>query len=93
MRGFFCFKKVNRVKEKDRCTKRALDAIRHLLQSVDLPISLRELDVTDKTKISRWAVEAHKEQRLLSRSPRILSVKDIQKIYERALLRGVRDMV
>jgi alcohol dehydrogenase len=64
---------------------RALDAIRHLLQSVDLPVSLRDLDITDKTKIPKWAVEAHKEQRLLSRSPRVLSVKDIEKIYERAL--------
>ena len=71
MRGFFCLKKMKRVKEKDRYTKRALDAIRRLLQSVDLPVSLRDLGITDKTKIPRWAVEAHKEQRLLSRSPRV----------------------
>jgi alcohol dehydrogenase len=63
---------------------RALEAIRHLLRSVDLPVSLRELDITDKTRIPKWAVEAHKEQRLLSRSPRVLSVKDIEKIYEKA---------
>jgi alcohol dehydrogenase len=63
---------------------RALDAIRHLIQSVGLPVSLRDLNITDKTKIPRWAVEAHKEQRLLSRSPRALSVEDIQKIYENA---------
>ncbi len=63
---------------------RALEAIRHLIQSVDLPVSLGDLDITDKTKIPRWAVEAHKEQRLLSRSPRVLSVKDIEKIYEKA---------
>ena len=63
---------------------RSLDAIRYLLRSVDLPVSLRELDITDRAKIPRWAVEAHKEQRLLSRSPRVLSVKDIEKIYERA---------
>ncbi len=63
---------------------RALEAIRHLLRSVDLPVSLRELDITDKTRIPRWAAEAHKEQRLLSRSPRVLSVKDIEKIYEKA---------
>lgn len=62
----------------------ALEAIRHLLQSVDLPTSLTDLNITDKTKVPRWAVEAHKEQRLLSRSPRLLSVKDIEKIYERA---------
>lgn len=65
---------------------RALDAIRHLIQSVALPASLKDLEITDASKIPRWAVEAHKEQRLLSRSPRILSVEDIQKIYERAFL-------
>ncbi len=63
---------------------RALQAIKHLLQSVDLPVSLTDLNITDRTKVPRWAVEAHKEQRLLSRSPRLLSVKDIEKIYERA---------
>jgi hypothetical protein len=31
-----------------------------------------------------WAAEAHKEQRLLSRSARILSVEDISKIYAKA---------
>jgi alcohol dehydrogenase class IV len=62
----------------------ALDAIRHLLESVSLPTSLGDLNITDKTKIPRWGVEAHKEQRLLSRSPRVLSVQDIEKIYERA---------
>ncbi len=63
---------------------RALDAIRHLILSVGLPASLKDLKITDKGKIPRWAVEAHKEQRLLSRSPRILSVEDIEKIYENA---------
>lgn len=63
---------------------RALDAIRHLIQSVGLPASLKDLKITDPGKIPRWAVEAHKEQRLLSRSPRNLSVEDIQKIYENA---------
>lgn len=63
---------------------RSLEAIRHLLRSVDLPVSLTDLNITDKTKVPRWAIEAHKEQRLLSRSPRLLSVKDIEKIYERA---------
>ncbi len=64
--------------------RKALDAIRHLLRSVDLPVSLGDLNIKDKSKIGYWAVEAHKEQRLLSRSPRTLSVKDIEKIYERA---------
>ncbi len=62
----------------------ALGAIRYLLQSVNLPICLKDLNITDKAKIPRWAVEAHKEQRLLSRSPRVLSVRDIEKIYDRA---------
>ena len=63
---------------------RTLDAIRHLIQSVGLPASLKDLKITDRGKIPRWAVEAHKEQRLLSRSPRNLSVEDIEKIYENA---------
>jgi len=60
------------------------DAIRRLQKSVRLPSCLRELDVKDKSKFSTWAVEAHKEQRLLSRSPRVLSVQDIEEIYEMA---------
>jgi len=67
-----------------KAARKALDAIRHLLKSVDLPVSLGDLNIKDKSKIGYWAVEAHKEQRLLSRSPRILSVKDIEKIYEKA---------
>jgi alcohol dehydrogenase class IV len=63
---------------------RALDAIRHLIRSVGLPASLKDLKITDTGKIPRWAAEAHKEQRLLSRSPRILSVEDIEKIYQNA---------
>jgi alcohol dehydrogenase len=63
---------------------RALSAIRHLMKSVDLPVCLEEAGITDRSRISKWAVEAHKEQRLLSRSARILSVKDIERIYEKA---------
>jgi alcohol dehydrogenase len=59
-------------------------AIRHLLKSVGLPTCLRELNVKDKSNFPTWAVEAHKEQRLLSRSPRVLSVDDIKEIYEMA---------
>ena len=62
-----------------------LDAIRHLILSVELPASLSDLDIDrEKTDIHQWAVEAHKEQRLLTRSPRILSVEDIEIIYENA---------
>ena len=63
---------------------RALSAMRHLMKSVDLPVCLEEAGITDRSRIPTWAAEAHKEQRLLSRSPRILSVEDIAKIYEKA---------
>lgn len=69
---------------KREAADRALKAIADLIRKVDLPGSLRDLNITDKKSIPRWAVEAHKEQRLLSRSPRVLSVKDIEKIYEAA---------
>lgn len=59
-------------------------AIRHLLKSIGLPTTLRELNVKDRSSLGTWAVEAHKEQRLLSRSPRVLSVEDIETIYEMA---------
>jgi len=63
---------------------RAPEAIRHLVKSVGLPGSLRELGVKDKTNLQYWAEEAHKEQRLLGRSPRVLSVADIKEIYDKA---------
>lgn len=59
-------------------------AIRNLVKSVGLPGSLRELGVKDKSNLQYWAEEAHKEQRLLGRSPRVLSVENIKEIYERA---------
>ena len=62
----------------------APEAIRQLLKNIGLPTCLRELDVKDKSSFSTWAVEAHKEQRLLSRSPRVLSVEDIETIYKMA---------
>lgn len=62
----------------------APEAIRYLVKSVRLPGSLRELGVKDKTNLQYWAEEAHKEQRLLGRSPRVLSVEEIKEIYERA---------
>jgi alcohol dehydrogenase len=62
----------------------ALVAMRHLMKSVDLPVCLEEAGITDRSRIRAWAVEAHKEQRLLSRSARILSVDDIAKIYAKA---------
>ena len=51
--------------------ERVLDAIHYLIKSVDLPASLTDLGISkEKTNIHQWAVEAHKEQRLLTRSPR-----------------------
>lgn len=65
--------------------ERVLDAIRYLIKSVDLPASLTDLGISrEKTNIHQWAVEAHKEQRLLTRSPRVLSVEDIELIYKNA---------
>lgn len=60
------------------------DAVKGLMKSVGLPTCLRDLNINDKSRFSTWAVEAHKEQRLLSRSPYTLSLPDIQKIYEMA---------
>ena len=65
--------------------ERVLDAIHYLIKSVDLPASLTDLGISrEKTNIHQWAVEAHKEQRLLTRSPRVLSVEDIELIYKNA---------
>lgn len=61
--------------------KKSLDAIKYLIQSVDLPACLTDLDITDRSKVDRWAKDAHAEQRLLGRSVRKLSVEDIKKIY------------
>jgi alcohol dehydrogenase len=61
--------------------KRSLEALRYLIKSVDLPASLTDLDITDHSKVDRWAKEAYAEQRLLGRSVRKLSVEDIKKIY------------
>jgi len=66
-------------------TERVLDALHYLIKSVNLPASLTDLGISkEKTDIHQWAVEAHKEQRLLTRSPRILSVEDIELIYNNA---------
>lgn len=59
----------------------SLTAIRNLMQRLDLPKTLTELGITDKSRVDDWAVGAHAEQRLLSRSSRVLSVEDIKKIY------------
>ena len=64
---------------------RAIEAIRYLIRSVDLPGSLTDLGaVREDARIRRWAEDAHKEQRLLGRCARKLTVDDIVKILERA---------
>jgi alcohol dehydrogenase len=70
----------------------ALVAMRHLMKSVDLPVCLEEAGITDRSRIHAWAVEAHKEQRLSSRSARILSVDDIAKIYAEAFTDWGQDL-
>ena len=61
--------------------KLALDAINEVLLRLNLPRSLTDLNITDKSKVDKWAIDGHSEQRLLSRSARKLSVEDIKKIY------------
>lgn len=58
-----------------------LDAIDNLMKKVNLPTTLTEMDITDKSKVDRWAEEAFMEKRLLGRAARQLSVEDIKKIY------------
>lgn len=68
-------------------SQHALDAIRYLLKSVDLPLCLPDIGIMDQSNVCRWAVEAHAERRLLSRCARDLTVQDIEKIYRRAFVK------
>lgn len=61
-----------------------LDAVAYLLKSVNLPVCLTEYGISDESKVSRWAVEAHAERRLLSRCARDLTVSDIEEVYRNA---------
>lgn len=64
---------------------KAIEAIRALLKSLDLPGSLKDLGaVQEESRVKRWAIDAHKEQRLLSRCARQLTVEDIIKIINNA---------
>ena len=62
----------------------ALDAIYYLLKSVDLPVCLPDVGITDESKAAKWAPDAHAERRLLSRCVRNLSVAEIEAIYRNA---------
>ncbi|MGM0396485.1 MAG: iron-containing alcohol dehydrogenase [Bacillota bacterium] len=61
-----------------------LNAIDRLMKKVELPTTLTEMGITDKSKVDRWAEEAFMEKRLLGRAARQLSVEDIKKIYNNA---------
>lgn len=60
---------------------KGLEAVNTLMKKVNLPTTLTEMNITDKSKAQRWAEEAYQEKRLLGRSPRKLSVEDIKTIY------------
>ncbi|KUK58429.1 MAG: Iron-containing alcohol dehydrogenase [Synergistales bacterium 53_16] len=62
----------------------ALDAMAAFMKSVELPICLEEIGITDRTAVSRWAEAGWNERRLLGRCARDLTVEDIAKIYEDA---------
>jgi len=54
------------------------------MKSVELPISLEEIGITDRSGVERWAVEGWNERRLLGRCARDLTVEDIAAIYRDA---------
>jgi len=62
----------------------ALDAMAAFMKSVELPICLEDIGITDRTSIGRWAQDGWNERRLLGRCARDLTVEDIAKIYEDA---------
>lgn len=59
----------------------SLIAIKDLLKRLNLPTCLTDLNITDRSRVDHWAIDAHSEQRLLSRAVRKLSVDDIKSIY------------
>lgn len=60
----------------------ALDAMAYFMKSVELPICLADVEITDRTAVSRWAQAGWNERRLLGRCARDLTVDDIAAIYE-----------
>ncbi len=62
----------------------ALDAMTAFMKSVELPICLHDVGITDRTAVGRWAQAGWNERRLLGRCARDLTVEDIAKIYEDA---------
>ncbi len=60
----------------------ALDAMAYFMMSVDLPICLTDVGITDRSAVGRWAQAGWNERRLLGRCARDLTVDDIAAIYE-----------
>ncbi|MBS3975383.1 MAG: iron-containing alcohol dehydrogenase [Syntrophomonadaceae bacterium] len=60
----------------------SLVAIRNFLKKLNLPVSLTDLDITDRSRVDQWAIAGHAEQRLLSNAIRKLSVEDVKIIYQ-----------
>lgn len=59
----------------------ALDAMAAFMKSIEMPISLTEVGITDRSAVERWSEAGWQERRLLGRSARDLTVEDIAKIY------------
>jgi alcohol dehydrogenase len=62
----------------------ALDAMTSFMKSVELPVCLEDVGITDRSAVGRWAQGGWNERRLLGRCARDLTVEDIAKIYEDA---------
>ena len=62
----------------------ALDAMNAFMKSVELPVCLEDVGITDRSAVGRWAQAGWNERRLLGRCARDLTVEDIAKIYEDA---------
>ena len=67
---------------KREAARLTLTAIKDLLKKLSLPACLPDLNITDKSRVDQWAIDAYAEQRLLSRCARKLSVDDIKLIYK-----------
>lgn len=60
----------------------SLVAIKNFLKNLNLPASLTDLNITDRSRVDQWAIAGHAEQRLLSNAIRKLSVDDVKIIYQ-----------
>jgi alcohol dehydrogenase len=60
----------------------SLVAIENFLKNLNLPTSLTDLGITDRSRVDQWAIAGHAEQRLLSNAIRKLSVDDVKIIYQ-----------